>query len=486
MSPAGAAAAPIAGHGGEDDGFMVGVAISVFQNSGDNGSNWTRYQSQRLCCCIPTIAGGHKAEDGPDFWNNYQDDIKLAASLGSNCFRFSLEWARLEPRRGEYDAAAWEHYDGIVQCIKDHGMHPHATLHHYVHPTWFEDLGAFEKEQNIAIYVEFARECFRRWGNQIRYWTTFNEITVYIVAGYLSTQFPPGKLFRFRKAGQVYANMLTAHTRAYRAIKELPGGGKSRIGIVHNWFGFVPKGKGPGYAAARGLASWMNTVWGNEAVLEYFKTGVWRWSAKLPFTRVHRDEGERPGLDFFGLNFYSRGVVSWACAPTHMDDEPMTDMPYGVWEGGLLKTLRHISSRLPGTPIQITESGVADKADKLRGPWIESHFAQVAQALDEGIDVRSFLYWTLMDNFEWHEGFFMKFGLHRFDPGQKTRDFPLKDGAKPILEWFARLKGRRPQLAPEARSAREVEPEVGAAEGARLRQRTTTDRDAPAVALAGQ
>jgi len=152
-------------------------------------------------------------------------------------------------------------------------MDPFFSLHHYVHPQWFENLGGFEKLENIKYFVEYCIAAFREFGSRVTYWATFNEPGVDSFAGFIHGSFPPGKMFRFKGYGLHLRNMLIAHTEAYDAIKAQPGGHKASVGIVHNWFWFEPADSccTPFYVTL--LVNLLNRMWGNDVLIKYLQTG---------------------------------------------------------------------------------------------------------------------------------------------------------------------------------------------------------------------
>jgi len=253
---------------------------TVYQNSGDEATNWGEFEKRRNWIGRSLIHNGDVCGDSLDFWNRYEEDIERAASLGSNCFRLSLEWGRLQPGGPgtAFDRAAVDRYHAILDTLKVKGMEPFVTLHHYVHPMWFENLGAFEKPGNIRMFTEYAVAAFQEFGPRIRFWATFNEPGVASFAGFIYGSFPPGKMARIRGYGKHLLNMLRAHTDAYAALKSLPGGADASIGIVHNWFWFEPKRACCTPPYVTWIANTLNKMWGNQVLLQYLKTGVYDYN----------------------------------------------------------------------------------------------------------------------------------------------------------------------------------------------------------------
>eukprot|EP00882_Tetradesmus_deserticola_P029332 GHRQ01032847.1.p3 GENE.GHRQ01032847.1~~GHRQ01032847.1.p3 ORF type:complete len:213 (+),score=72.06 GHRQ01032847.1:292-930(+) len=180
------------GHGslasgdGTDKGqvFHKGVAISMWQNSGDDDSNWTNFiKSNFPFKALPfgfnRFSGKHSVlQSCPDTWNRYEEDVELAVKAGCNALRLSIEWARIEPRKGQIDMDAVARYHAMLDAMEAAGVEPNATLHHFTHPQWFEDLGGFEKAENIQHFVAWSLKAVELFGSRITFWATFNEPTV--------------------------------------------------------------------------------------------------------------------------------------------------------------------------------------------------------------------------------------------------------------------------------------------------------------------
>lgn len=460
--------------GGGDDPFQVGFAISVWQSSGDqhqDASNWGIFERQRaLFGLMPTIAHNARIKQSCDFWNRYEEDLERARQMGSNCFRLSLEWHRIEPEQGRINLEAIQRYHDIFDCMESKGMEAHVTLHHFVHPAWFEKLGGFLKEENTSYFLDYTQTAFRHFGKRAKYWATFNEPGVMSFAGHVYGSFPPGRMGHVAGCARHLLNMLRAHGKAYDVIKAMPGGQESQVGIVWNYFWFEPKTSSwtPPYVAW--LSRFLTRLWGNDMFMHYMMTGDYDWNP-LPwiFTRVHtQDKTGPPGCDFLGLNYYSRGVIDWKLQPTCNAGEVMTDMPYALYPEGLVVAVHHMCKL--GVPVYITETGVADINDDRRPQMINSYMAEVERAVQLGYDLRGIMYWTLIDNFEWGFGWTTRFGMYRWEDDGTQKRIPRPSIAV-LKGWFARLPGRVAELMKERKKkgekasgdvdVEEVEEEVG-------------------------
>ncbi|KAG2499387.1 hypothetical protein HYH03_002962 [Edaphochlamys debaryana] len=435
------------------DIFLKGVGLSVWQASGDKGSNWTDFAHGRWPVPwlgpVPSCRGRYGIDTANGFWDRYEEDIRLAAQLGCTSFRFSFEWARIEPERGVCDMEAVRRYHQMIDCMLSHGLVPSATLWHFVHPTWFEKAGGWTKEENIPAFVKFSELCFKWFGSKITLWATINEPTCALFLGHIIGIAPPGRFMDLVGAGRMLSSLLKAHVAAYKAIKAMPGGQAAQVGLVNHHIRFEPQGTGLVFTFAKVVADWL-TYWVGANVMEHWMlTGEFVW--KLPVMGVWqqwKDPNGRPPCDWWGINYYSRGVVSWALTPTHRQQEVMTDMYYPVYPEGMYRVIQRCSEF--GIPMYITETGIADARDDRRAHMIDAYMQQVLHAVADGYDVRGVYYWTLVDGFEWATGYSMKFGLYAWEPDGSV-DRKLKEGSTSLRRLYRTLPDRLDQLRVAAR-----------------------------------
>uniref|UniRef100_A0A7S3VJH2 Beta-glucosidase n=1 Tax=Dunaliella tertiolecta TaxID=3047 RepID=A0A7S3VJH2_DUNTE len=348
------------------DRFLKGVGIATWQNAADDGlSNWSRFAYQRWPFSklgISTTRGKHKVGKSCNFWERYKEDLKLTKDLGSTSFRFSFEWARIEPTRGHYDAAAIQRFHDILDTMEELGLEPNVTLHHFTHPTWFEDLGGFRKEENIPLFVEWAQFMFRTFHKRIKLWATFNEPTCYSFLAYIVGMAPPGHIFNLIGSGQTMLNILKAHTATYKALKAMPGGQEAQIGLVNHHITFTAAGEGRLHKVASWMAEWLTYWWGWDIVDHWMHTGEFEWKLPVVGTWITwKDPEGKPPCDWWGINFYSRCVLSWYLQPACFPNDVMTDMYYPIYPEGLYNCIKRSSQY--GIPMYITETGIADCRD---------------------------------------------------------------------------------------------------------------------------
>lgn len=399
------------------ENFIWGSALSEYQVSGADcctKSNWSEWESVLQ----------EKSADACQSWDRYKDDIKLMKELGIRSLRFSVEWCKIEPEEGCFDEQAMQHYSDVCQELINAGITPMVTLHHFVHPAWFEEYGGFANSTNNHYFERFCVYVFERLSDKVHLWATINEPTIFAFQGYVRGVFPPGRK-NLMIAWHVLRNLIKVHTEVYRALKKIENGATAQIGLVHQYLKFQsytswnPLERVPGLLFNRLL---------NDSVIEFLQTGQFNgW-----FNICYETEKNEKITDFIGLNYYSRALIKANAsienilAPAHYPDEIMTDMPYAIYPQGFYDALMHLSSL--NIPIYVTENGIADAADDRRDFYIRSYLKALSKAIADGADVRGYYYWSIMDNFEWDMGYAMKFGLFEVDRQTQTRT--LRAGAR--------------------------------------------------------
>jgi len=397
--------------------FLWGTAVAGHQVEGDNvASDWWDYEERGL---LPEKSG-----KACDFWNRWRQDLDLIASLGSSAFRLSVEWARLEPEPGRLDEGALGRYLEILDGLRARGVEPVVTLHHFVNPLWFARKGGFEERANVADFLGHVEKVLPALAPRVRWWVTVNEPMVYAYFGYARGYWPP-----FKKdlglALRVLGNLLEAHAGAYRLIhRSRPD---AMVSIAKHMRVFEPAR--PGHPGDR-LAASLQDLLSNRAVLEAFRTGRFL-GRTVP--------GLKGSWDYVGLNYYTRSRVRFVADPAQgfgaeaPPEGETTAMGWEVYPEGLYRSLRRLGRY--GLPVVVTENGIATEDDEQRVRYLASHLDALMRARRDGVDVRGYLYWSLMDNYEWAEGFRPRFGLVEVD--FRT----LERRPRPSAREFARLKG---------------------------------------------
>jgi beta-glucosidase len=432
--------------------FIWGTATAAHQIEGNNeNTNWGEWEKQP-----GKIKNGSNAVKAVDGWNRAKDDVKLMKDLGVNSYRFSLAWNKIEPEKGKINDDALKHYDDLINELKANNIEPMITLHHFTHPIWFEQLGAFEKEENIKHFVEFSKLVFARYNNRVKFWVTLNEPNVFVTSAYFNTVFPPGSS-NSKLGGEVLKNMLKAHVEVYRVLKSEPfavanglrqnsnitnskvkpsataDGSDIQIGLATSIFQFEPYRRW--HLGDWAIARSSDAIF-NETILGFFRTGTLSYSVPLDTSFVYTDLDAPNTLDFIGVNYYSHFAYKFdfdfkkATQSIAVEGEEMTDMPYTIYTEGIYRAIEDAAKLKK--PIIITENGIADSKDDRRGKYIKQSLYAVSKAIKDGYDVRGYYYWSLMDNFEWAEGYTQKFGLYEVD--LQTQERKLREGSKAFVD----------------------------------------------------
>jgi len=414
--------------------FLWGAATSSHQvEGGCTNNNWFVFESAVDASGRPRIAGAQKAGDACEHWNRFREDICLLKEMGLNAYRFSVEWSKLEPHDGVWDESAMTHYERLVDTLLAAGVVPMVTLHHFTNPLWFDETGGFLRHDSPEILTRFGRRIFERLADRVPYWCTINEPSVFAVNGYVTGEFPPAEC-DVRKAGMVLGNMMRAHTQIYSACKAFNA--TPQIGLAINMFIFEPARRWHPLDCVAAMLAHRNM---NLEMLRYLVDG--ELDFHFPFMVRTRVTSMPPdAFDFIGLNYYTRFHLRFSlreagnvrqmilCGP-----ERTTDMGWEIYPDGLRQLLR-LMAKWTKKPVFVTENGIADDSDEKRPGFFTEHLRSLSRARDEGVDVRGYFCWTLMDNFEWAHGFSKRFGLYHVDFATQQRT--LRKGSRVLRDFI--------------------------------------------------
>ena len=337
----------------------------------------------------------------------------MIENLGVDSYRLSIEWSRIQPNRGEWNQSAVDQYSEMVDDLINRNIKPMITLHHFSHPIWFEDLGGFYKRENIQLWIDYCQRIFESLNDKVTDWCTINEPEVFSIMGYHMKMFPPGEGSVF-KTIRVMKNMIYAHSSLYHKLKLIKP--EARIGLAKNVTLFDP------------LRRWNLLHWITTIALNYIWNGAIISALKRGRMFGSKIDNAKNSFDFIGLNYYTHVLTSPFLPQTTEIDLPkrkhevMTDFGYTMYAEGLERAVKLVSKLK--VPIEITENGVADSDDSLRPIHLKRHIWQLSKLISEGHDIRSYYHWSLMDNFEWAEGYKLRFGLYHVD--YKTQERKLK------------------------------------------------------------
>jgi len=368
------------------DRFLWGASTSAMQvEGGIENNDWAE-----------AVREGKAPEMGLacDFYNRYEEDFDTAQSLGHNANRFSVEWARIEPHEGVFDEIEIEHYKKMVTALRARSMEPFVTLWHFSLPLWFVESGSFGRSDAPQIFARYAAKMAEAFGKDVTFYITMNEPLVWvgehgkILGAAPGLQKPFTYLFYF---GQ----LIKAHKAAYEAIKKTIS--DAHVGIAKHQFSFV--GKGPFGTIAAVLA-------------RYF------WNRHFLNAISH-------SLDFIGIQFYQR-LFFWQSKQEDSVQEK-SDIGWQLHPEAIYDVL--IEASHFHLPLYVSEAGIADAKDQWRTEYIKGLVRGTHRAIADGADVCGFFYWSLLDNYEFLEGFSMKFGLVAVDHENGQRR-TVRDSAK--------------------------------------------------------
>ena len=411
--------------------FLWGVATSAYQVEGAPDNDWTEWERlERL------KVRGTRCGRGAGHLERWRSDFALLPTLGANAYRYSLEWSRIEPEPGRFSEEALCREKERVAALGRLGIEPCITLSHYTHPRWFWRDGGWEDSRSVDSFRRYTEAVVDAVGSRARLWVTLNEPVVVLLGGYLAGEIPPGKR-GFPSAARAFANMLRAHVAAAAAIRErVPD---SRIGIAHNMLEFAPER--PRNPLDRRLAREGKRLY-NTALLEAVATGNLAWSFPGEGRTRARIDGLPEANDYVGVNYYSRVHIRFRGRPGAIADfsyrDPaglgLTDTGWEVHAHGFDVVLQEAA--LAGRPVLVTENGIAVRDDRRRCDFLREHLAVLAHRRAAGTPIAGYFYWSLIDNFEWLEGFRPRFGLFEVDYSTFARR------RRPSADLFAEL-GRR-------------------------------------------
>lgn len=390
------------------DGFLFGASVSAHQTEGGNvNSDWWWWEHIESTPCRE--ASG----DACDSYHRYRDDIALVAGAGLNAYRFGIEWARVEPAEGEFSHATLEHYRAVLTACRQMKVTPVVTFHHFTVPLWLHEKGGLAAEDFVPLFERYCGRAAEALGNLIGYACTINEPQGLGSSGWLLGINPPGHTDDRDGAQRAVDNLLEGHRRGAAAIRQAAG---------------VPAGV---TLALPDLQYEDGAVPGTTSLELESRVSDW-------FFELARQD------DFVGVQTYTRFRIGpdgprspghdWSDSSRELTEtEETTQMGYEYYPEALGGAIRRTHTSCPGVPILVTENGIATAHDERRIAYMDAALREVRSCLRDGIDVRSYLYWSLLDNFEWAFGFAPLFGLVAVDRETFARH------PKPSLAWLGEV-----------------------------------------------
>lgn len=401
-------------------GFRWGTATSAHQVEGNNVNSdfWVMEHA-------PGTLFAEPSGDAVDHFHRYPEDIRLLAQLGFNAYRFSIEWARIEPEEGHFSTAALDHYRRVMACCLEHGITPYVTFHHFTSPRWFAADGGWEEPRNADRFTRYCERAVGRLGDLIGAACTINEanltamlnVTGVVPEGGLKSvaafmdeaarrcsssaeRFGP---FLVGQPMKIRDTMLAAHAKAREAIKAGRGSFPVGITLAMQDYQAVPGGE-----AHR-----------DRARAESFD----------PFLELAQKD------DFIGVQTYSRYRFGPEGVLGPEEGVEILIMGYEFWPEALEATVRYAASKAK-VPVVVTENGIGTTDDAQRVGYVRRALRGLVRCMQDGIDVRGYFYWSLMDNFEWLFGYRPQFGLVAVDRSSQLRT------PKPSAYWLGQIARR--------------------------------------------
>ncbi len=365
-----------------ENSFLWGAATSSHQVEGDNVNNdWWEWEHK--------TAGACRSGKACDHYNRFREDFEWAQKLGHNAHRLSIEWSRVENKRGNWNQREINHYREVLEDLKEREMSTFVTLHHFTNPLWLARLGGWRSSRSPDFFARYVKTVADNLGHLVDYWVTINEPIVYATQSYWRGKWTPRKrsLWGWRK---VVKNMARAHKKAYRIIHRSYE--QARVGVAKNLIAYVPDNEKRWLdkASVRFLDFWFN---------RYF----------YQLTGKHHD--------FIGVNYYFCERKKFSVKPPFIVNREWSgersDIGWPIKPKGLTQVLLGLNKLK--RPVFVTENGIADAEDKRRAEYVRSHLRAIESAQKKGVDVRGYLHWSLLDNFEWDKGFSPRFGLLEVD-----------------------------------------------------------------------
>lgn len=413
------------------ENFLIGAATAAHQVEGNNihSDLWAMEHMKHTSFIEPSL-------DAVDHYNRYEKDIKLMADAGLNAYRFSIEWARIEPEEGHFDSEAVDHYKAVIACCKKYGIEPFVTIHHFSSPKWLISKGGWEASTTPEDFAHYVRFIIGELGSELHYICTINEANMGIQVAAIAE--------RYKR--QMMAQMQAAQS-----------GGNSADGSVQVGINLQKMMEGQKAAAAENLEVFgvekvenftsMRTREGDLLILKAHELAKKEIKALYPDIKVgltlslHDIQPQEDGMerakkewdeefmhylpyikddDFLGVQNYTRSLIGADGQLPNPDGAELTQMNYEFYPEALEHVLRKVAKDFHGD-LYVTENGIATADDTRRVAFIDTALKGIVSCINDGLPVKSYFHWSLLDNFEWQKGYSMTFGLIAVDRSTQTR-----------------------------------------------------------------
>lgn len=383
--------------------FFWGVATSSFQIEGKIENDFTKWELEGKF-----IRNGLNPvyDNGSNHWLLWEKDYELLKHLGVNAYRFSLEWSRIQPELKSFSEKAIDQYEKMIDYLLENDIEPFLTLHHFTHPIWFHDISPWHTNHSVDLFIDFVDKILNRFKKKIKYWITFNEPLVWVMAAYGEGNFPPG-VKDLNIMMIALSNILDAHSKVYDLIKS--NNSDSEIGIANNFIIF--KRDRNWFVLDKTVKNRIHKFY-NLMIPDAFISN--KLIASLPpLLKFEKEIKLENKIDFWGINYYYRLFTKFKLSltnPFHFyTKHPETDTGWEIYPKGLYKISKLLSKY--EKPLIITENGIAINDENIRKKFLKKHLKYLFKAINKGIDIRGYFYWSLLDNYEWLFGKSKRFGL---------------------------------------------------------------------------
>jgi beta-glucosidase len=373
--------------------FLWGAATSAYQVEGENANaDWWQWEKD---------TGRENSGLACRHYEFYEQDFDLAKSLNHNAHRLSIEWSRIEPDEGKFSQAELKHYIDVIVSLRARNIEPLVTLHHFTNPIWFSKSGGWERRRSADKFLRYCDFVVRSLAKHVHYWITINEPNVYVSHAYILGVWPP-QAKSLLKAKAVEDSLILAHIKAYRLIRKI----YKELNILR-----------PSVSIAQNIQAFIPCTANLKNRFAAFLRDKWYNFGFLDKLMRHKT------MDFIGVNYYSRQLVElqkWGIGNLTMDvcrnnhyPVKKNSLGWDIYPEGLYKAL--LKLKIYNLPVIVTENGICTPDDNLRWEYIREHLRNIHLAMEKGVNVKGYLYWSLIDNFEWDKGFGPRFGLIDID-----------------------------------------------------------------------
>ena len=412
-------------------GFMIGAATAAHQVEGNNVNSDYWIQEQ-----LPHTSFTEPSGEACDHYNRYEEDIKLLADAGLNAYRFSIEWARIEPEEGQFDEREIEHYRDVIRCCKANGVEPIVTLLHFTSPAWLIRKGGWEAESTVEYFRRYAAYVTEKLGAELNYICTINEANMGLQLAAISKRF---RLMAEQAAKAAASGAKKAEGTVQVGMNFEKMMENAKFAAMENAQAFgtpqpqifvssrTPEGDALVFCAHQAAKEAIKALYPNIKVGitlsmhdlqalpggESFAEAAWDEEFKHYLPYIQDD-------DFLGVQNYTRTQYGPAGQLPCPEGAELTQMDYEFYPEALEHVLRRVHEDFKGDLI-VTENGVAVSDDSRRVEFIRRALAGVENCVSDGLPVKGYMHWSLMDNFEWQKGFSMTFGLIAVDRATQTR-----------------------------------------------------------------